>query len=1176
MKIDFWKVFSFFALVLFIAARIYPSHLEMAGLFEKSRMYDKALTELNFAIETKHDINAITQGAKIHEIMGNIDDAESFYNKVLIAKPMDMDAHTNLIRLYQWTRQPDKCIHEYTRYLKRLELEKTPEFSQTQYKKQIYINLKNIYSEKGDWNNFINTAEKLLRIDPNKPEYYNELINVYLADKNLNRIICLIKSGLHKFPNDIELLQKSAFISFLLKRYDISLDNCRKLVALKPDNKEFWFKLINVSFAAKNKEEICSILPKIKTKFGLDPEFLIPIASFFVSWNNFKGAEDIYTEMMAKYPKNSEIIKGFAICCEKQKNYKEALALYHRLKKINPDNINIDEKIIELYFASNDIKNAEKAIEKLLQQYPGDPNILHMLAQTYETTSRPKKAAEIYEKLITTDPDNLLLQKKLADCYSWAQNYEKAIIYLNKLIAIYPEDIKYKEDIFYALINTNQPDKAEIIGEQLIKSNPNNDKYKLDLAYIYIQKKNFDLAYSMLKDITTKNPKNIDALESFAWCCESTGKKQEALVIYEKLISIAEPKEEWIVQLITLYMDAGNTQKAMQFFDKFLTKFPRNQRIRQLLADALIDKKQYDQALKLLNELLTSVPNAEKDKILFKICSVLIARNEFIKAEKIFLELYKNNPNDPEVIKSLAEIYWVLNNFKESIRFYNYYVKIKPQDYNAHYALSSLYEMTGDKPASLRHAGIAIDNLGKIPQTESLAKIYARIYQKLSKLSQSMAYYNNALKNDPDDIDLFRDYIGFLASCGYYNTIIDKIESAPQNFKEDQQLQRYLAQSYTESGDYDKAVMIYSQLLDKNPTDADLKSDLAFVFQKKGRWDKSLLLYEDILKSKDPSWERYKEIKKEVKNLKKIYGFNIKTGYTLIDEIKKDTQIIYSHSQIYLAHNLLARAGFSRYFLHDSNPSVLGNINETISESTIEFEYFLNQFLSANIGPFMINHGPDDIYTFNAGLTFNNKKDLMLKANYTWNDKEIDPRGSVKLGGKTDNLTLQMNWDVNPAIKIVAEAIHSEHKFGESARRYGLPTYGGYSNQFVAGADLNIFHDPRIALTYRYFWKDSKIDQELNDILSYKSKIRSHQFGILYEHYISEKISFYGTAFVGTDSERDMFLKNMGMYGLETGTRIDITDNFEIGAMYQFNYENGLTSGPGRINYLNIYSVLYF
>jgi|GEM_PF-1764434 len=1176
MKIELWKILSFFSIILLIAYRIYPSNLEMADLFEKSNMYTDALVQINAAIARKNDLNAITRGAKIHEYLGNIDESIKFYNNILLAKPLDMDAHTNLLRIYQWTRQPDEVMYEYQRFLARLENEEHPDFSQVQYKKEIYVNLKNIYSNRGDWTNFIKISEKLLKVEPDNPLHYTELIDVYLAKKDINKIISLIKSGLAKFPDNVQILEKSAFISFLTKRYDISLKNCKKLVQLAPGSKQHWINLINVVCASDNKSEVKVVLSNVIAKFGLEQDLLIPVAGYLISRNEYIPAVNIYRKLSEKYPENTQLLKDLAGIYEMQKNYVSSLDLYLRLKKMHPDNTGIDKKIIELYFASNDAEKAEAAIKKLLDKDPGDKHMLVMLAQVYETSNRPEKAAQIYEKLAGADPGNLVLMEKAAVCFMWTQNYKKALVYLEKLTAVYPDKLKFKESLFYAYANTGRFDKAVSIGKQLIDSSSPNEKYKLELSHIYLQDKRFDLAYPLLKDVMATDPGSTEILESYAWCCESAGKKSEAIETYEKLFAAKEPKEEWVLSLAGLYMDTGNTVKAIQLFDNYLSKFPKNFRLKQMLADALVETKQYNQAIELLDNMLKDVPHTEKDKILFKISSILLARNEFKKAETLFVQLYKNNPSDSEVIKYLAEIYWALNNYSESIRFYNLFLKIYPKDYNTHYILSSLYELTGDKSASRYHAGIALENLTEIPQDNSLEKIYARIYQKLSNLSQAMAHYKKAVENDPKDIDLFRDYISFLSSCGFHNMVIEKIESAQPEFKQDQYLQRYLANAYTQCADYDKAVMVFSQLLENNPSDADLKADLAFVFQKKGRWDKSLLLYDEILKSKDAFWERYKEIKKETENLKKTYGFNIKTGYLLIDEIKKDTQVIYSQSQVYLLHNLLARAGFSRYFFHDSNPSALGNVNETISESSVEFEYFLNQCLSVNAGPLMINHGKKDIYTFNLGLTYNNYKDYMFKINYVWNDKEIDPRNSILLGGRTDHLDLQMNWDINPAIKLVAEGIHSNHKFAESARRYGLPTDGGYSNQFVAGADLNLYHDPRIAITYRYFWKDNKIEPEINELIPYKSKIRSHQFGILYDHIVCEKISIYGTAFVGTDDERDMFLKNMGMYGLQTGVRINLTDNFEIGGMYQFNYENGLTSGPGRINYLNIYSTIYF
>ncbi len=1176
MKIELWKVLLFFGLILALACKIYPNHLEMAALFEKSSMYYMAIDEVERALSRQVDLPVLNQAAKLYEVVGKAEKSIYYYDEIIARNPKDLDAHINLVRLYQWNRKPDSLVKEYERFVSRFV--STSEISPTElpYRNEALTNLHNLYSARGNWPKLIDLLELICELGLETEQTYIDLMDLYVRKRKADMAISTCRKARDKYPDSKRILEKSAWTTYLAGDLETATSSYYKLVFLYYDYRESWLNMISFLKTTKQTARLAEIYDDMLHIFSHDQDTCEWLAHSFFAIGVYDKAIELYTGLLADNPDNRRLKLALADAYEQSERYDKALEIFIALQNNVHFDRQIEENIITLLFHLKDYDQAQQRADALIASDLNDHRLILRMADLYEWNSLPSQAAESLEKALKHRPDDLDIVKRTARLYQWANNQHKAIEYFSKLTTAYPDQIEYGKSLISAYQSLSETDKARDIGIALLELHPDDTELLRIMSYFYMDSNDTAKAYEMLLRYKEFQEPDVEIVRNLAWLSQATGNKHESIGYYEKLITETEPNIAWVRELGRLYLETKQTDKAQMLIEQYSLLPDEDMQLQLLLADIYADTKQYDRAVDVIEPIIGKTDAQTRVTLIRQLAYLYIMQEEYRKAIDYLTEIHRENQTDMGIVEQLAYAYNNLGQPAQALHYFNTFLESDPDNIQAHYSAGYInLQLKKDRQART-HFVKAIIALNRQPQSTENYAMYARLYHQLRQYDHAIYWYTLAIRNAPDDANLYSEYLGMLLELELYDHIITMFSKAPEEIRETTSARYYLALAYAGTKQYDSAVELMEQIIAQNPDNGDYNADLAFIFQKKGRWDKSIQLYDDLLKRQPPSWSRYGEIENERKSIKKQYAPKLTAGFLLIDEIKKDTQVYYSNFQMYLLHNLLLRTGVSRYYFHDASLSNIPNVDDRLTEYSMELEYFFDRHWSLAVGPLVINNSTKDVYSFSMGLLYNNFENLSMSVRYSFRDKIIDPRVAVPLGGTSDHVDLKLEWQAAPYIRFMAEGVHGEYNFSSAVRRMGLSTSPGYYNRMVAGADLTLLYDPRISLTYRYYWSDSHMDRDYNPLFNISTKNRSHQFGIRCEQQISNNIFVYGTGFVANDDERDMFLSRMGQYGIEFGLRYDVTDSIELGGSYTFFSEKGIDSQPGRASYVNIFSSIAF
>lgn len=283
--------------------------------------------------------------------------------------------------------------------------------------------------------------------------------------------------------------------------------------------------------------------------------------------------------------------------------------------------------------------------------------------------------------------------KKAFECKA-SGNYKQAIEFFYKALTLDNESSEIMSEIAGLYFKINNTDRAIEYYEQALLSDPFNSNIKFNLALVYKYIGNMDKAINLLESIYSKNPK----LEYFIDLVHSLyleGRFEEAIANYNKSVYKDAQSDVLHYYIGLSNFSVGNQNLAEELYRKSLHYNSNNQDVKFSLAELLFEKKEYEEAERLL---LSVLEIKICSKAYYLIGAINFAKNSLDKAINYFSIASNIDFKNPIYFYELATVYSLKGFLKEAEENYQKAIKLSPNNLLYNYTLAYLYYNMGEIP----------------------------------------------------------------------------------------------------------------------------------------------------------------------------------------------------------------------------------------------------------------------------------------------------------------------------------------------------------------------------------------------------------------------------------------------------------------------------------------------
>jgi len=358
-------------------------------------------------------------------------------------------------------------------------------------------------------------------------------------------------------------------------------------------------------------------------------------------------------------------------------------------------------------------KKYDEALAKIEQQISQNPTsqIYFKKGVVFSNLQKFQEAVQAFSEALKFEPDNIEIISELAEDLSILGNQQDAITYYKKALKI----------------------------------EPNNLALKAKLGRVYISKKEMKKAWDLFSEIYAIDSTNVYWNKQFAFCSFQTGKRLQAVHLYEKVLE-ANPRDYGTYSnLIHTYSREKEPEEIMATIEKGLLQFPGNAELILERANFYFRTRNYEPAMNEFENYFTANGDSIYEIVMNYAISTYFSKDE-IKAMKILGNLYRANPNDLFVMYYMSLCYKKMNDYENAEKYMQWAIDMSTPTY-----LPEMYHHLGQifgQQRKFKESIAALQKSNELDPTnvEALFEIATTYEEFNSNKTLALNYYRIYLK----------------------------------------------------------------------------------------------------------------------------------------------------------------------------------------------------------------------------------------------------------------------------------------------------------------------------------------------------------------------------------------------------------------------------------------------
>jgi len=452
----------------------------------------------------------------------------------------------------------------------------------------------------------------------------------------------------------------------------------------------------------------------------------------------------------------------------------------------------------------------------------------YMLAHEYEEMSsvygRPEyaeKASQQYHQALAEDPDSKYLKSHLAELYFQTGRIKDAIVAAQEEVKSNPDDLeahKLLAQIYLQSISNDQQDNQMAqqmlnlaIGEyqKITALEPGKIPDHIMLGRLYAANHQMDKAEAEFQKAYQIDPSSEETILSVARFYSEQGDNAKAIATLKSVTAADQtPRIEYALGLS--YDQLKEPTKAIAAYQRALQLDPDNPEIEKPLAKDLFAAHQFDQALQVYQDLVSSEPN--NGKAYLRISDIERHDGRFQQAYDNLMKAKAITPDSVEIAYDQGLLADALGHFEEAEGIFKKLVAISDHP-------SNIYS-----PDEKSDRYLFLDRLASVYREQNKVDQAIAVYEKMALLGHD--YAERAYQSEVDTY----------GSAHQYAKAEGAAQEAVQKMPNDQAMKLLLAGEMADNGKVQDALKLEKSLLTGKPDDRAVYLSMAQIETRINHW----------------------------------------------------------------------------------------------------------------------------------------------------------------------------------------------------------------------------------------------------------------------------------------------------------------------------------------------------
>ena len=311
--------------------------------------------------------------------------------------------------------------------------------------------------------------------------------------------------------------------------------------------------------------------------------------------------------------------------------------------------------------------------------------------------------------------------------------------------------------------------------------------------------------------------------------------------LYKELLRNDESNMELIQQLGSIYVRAGQDEKAIPYYEQIITFNPKNTDAMVSLGAIFRRLKRYEDSVDILHK--AQDISAASPNINYNLGFTYKEMGDYDDAIDSFESVISQNPNDVLAHNHLGSIYFTKKEYDKAISAYKKGLQVDQNHPILNYNLALVYEEVNNYPDAIRSFEVALKTR---PGWLDAIRDFSELLIKCQETKQAQELVEQSIKLHPNDVELLC-ILGriYLNQFDYDNATktYKKAESLKQN---DIGILVGLSKALESGKKIDQAMEKILDAVDIAPEDLDVCKQYSHILLSAQRYEKALNLIKSI------------------------------------------------------------------------------------------------------------------------------------------------------------------------------------------------------------------------------------------------------------------------------------------------------------------------------------------